>query len=350
MVAGALALPAAAGADALHDLRTDIATVKGSVTHRYNLHDDQGGRMDALDIVQTGRGQYAGVYHTNSGLRFALQVATSTNLVTWTRRATLDTDASQGAISVLPGGGFVVAYEKSFFPVAPRPQLFHKPLPLPNAGRPLSQIRFRAYPGLDALLTGRQSAEYTAPRTLGLTAEGTPNIQRVSGGPGIDQTVIDVGFHYYTDINGDGTPDVDRQATGVLTNFGKWTTADSPLINAEFLHPLVLHPGFTLPPAGNLGDRDDFVFERRELAIDEVQYVEDDFGSWRLFLRDPGSGQVLPFSPVTRGHSRSFANPSITPVRTPAGNRALFVSLFVFAEGSAPGESGPLVYVVKVPR
>lgn len=348
LLTAGLALPSLAHADALQDAGVVLGTLHGSLAHRYNLHDDRGGRMDGLDIVQPGPGRYVGVYHTGAAQSFALQVATSTDMVTWTHRATIDSDASQGTLAVVPGGGFVVAYEKAFWPVAPA----RKPLrpQLPALGRQTSELRFRAYPDLAHLLDATQSAEFTATRRLGIDAEGTPNIQWIAGGPDPAHLIVAVGFHYYADLDGNSTPEVDRQATGTLTGFAQWTQAPAPLIDAEFLHPAALHPGFSVPPAGNLGDRDEFRFRGRLLAVDEVQYVNEDFGSWRVFLRDPATGATLPLSPRTRGRSRAFANPSITPVTTPSGRRALFVSLFLPAEGAAPGENGQLIYVVPVSR
>lgn len=46
----------------------------------------------------------------------------------------------------------------------------------------------------------------------------------------------------------------------------------------------------------------------------------------------------------TDGGSTAFANPTLTVLRAPNGQRALVVTLFIPSEGAAPGESGSLVY------
>lgn len=346
-LAGALVAPAAARADSLHDVRAAVGQVRGSLAHRYDVTDDRGAPMDTLDIVQDGH-TYVGVYHTASGpLYFDLQVATSTDLIHWTRRATLDSDSSQGTLARTAGGGFVVAYEK-----AKRPDLSHGLLqraPYGLAALPTSQLRFRAYQDLAHLEAAQPSAEFTAPRRLGAQAEGTPNINWVDGSdPG--SSTIAIGLHYLRDVNGDGAGDLDRQASGTLTGFSHWDVADDSVLNGELLHPTVLHAGFHTPPTGSFGDRDDFLFAGRTMAVDEVQYRKDDFNTWRLFLRDPATGRTLPLDVRTAGGSRAFGNPSITPVTTPHGRPALFVSIYVFGVGAAPGEAGPLTYVVGLPR
>lgn len=333
---GYLVAPAVANAGSLTDVRDTIGSVKGSLVHRYDARDDKGAPLDGLDVVQAGR-EYVGVYHTGAGPTFTLQVATSKDMVTWIRRATLDADSSQGTLERIRGGGFVVAYEKAFSP-------------LPVSLLWTSQLRFRAYPDLDRLLSGRQSAEFTAPRRLGLDAEGTPNIDWVHGGPDPSSLMVAVGFHYYADLDADGSSDVDRRGSGTLVGFDRWVAVDAPLLNARLMRPPQLHPGFKAMPSGNIGDRDIFEFRGRRMAIDEVQYVRDDFGSWRLFLRDPATARILPFRVRTAGASRAFGNPSVTPVTTPGGRSALFVSVFLFSEGAAAGEKGPLLYVAGVRR
>src|SRR5687767_11021725 len=110
-----LAVPATAQAapTPMEVMREAIADVPNATAARFGARDDQGASLDGLKVLQVGA-RYVGVYHAPAGKSFAQYVATSTDLMTWRRRATLDTDASQAAITALPNGGFVVAYEKAF--------------------------------------------------------------------------------------------------------------------------------------------------------------------------------------------------------------------------------------------
>jgi hypothetical protein len=46
----------------------------------------------------------------------------------------------------------------------------------------------------------------------------------------------------------------------------------------------------------------------------------------------------------TDGGSTAFANPSVTALRTPAGQRAPIVALIIPGEATAHGEGGELIY------
>ena len=47
---------------------------------------------------------------------------------------------------------------------------------------------------------------------------------------------------------------------------------------------------------------------------------------------------------MTHGGSKSFGNPTATALKAPSGRDAVFVTVYVFSEGAAPGEIGPLIY------
>ena len=338
VVFAALAAPAAAQTPR-DELRAAVEQVPSSTGHRYGATDDRGAGLDTLKVIEGG-GRYLGVYHSLVAGRFEARVATSADLLNWTYAATLDRDASQPTIAALPDGGYLVAYEKAdpgILPPLPGLDAVAELLPILQVLRAGIRVRFRHYPSLGRLLAGGSDRQFTAPLSLSPTAEGTPSIRRAELSAGLSRSRIDVGLHYFADENGDDVPDVDRQATGVLTNFSRWEAAPAHSLNDAFLQ---LDP----PPQGNIGDRDHLVLDGAPLDLHEAQYVRHDFGSWRPFLRDVGTGALDPLQVVTHGGSSSFGNPTATVLRSPLGRPALAVTLFVFSQGAAPGESGSLVY------
>jgi len=84
----------------------------------------------------------------------------------------------------MPGGSVIVAYEKTLL----LDLLSRGDIPAALAGTlsildgPLNRIRlrFRFYRSVDALLDGDFSRQFTAPRTLSPTAEGTPSITKAT--------------------------------------------------------------------------------------------------------------------------------------------------------------------------
>jgi len=328
-------------------LKSIVERIDETTAHRYAVTDDRGTPLEGLKVVQAG-GRSIGLYHAPGGGRFNVHVATSTDLLSWTRRATLDEDASQPTITVTPGGGAIVAYEKTTL----LDRLPRAPLPASALAHPLQvldgpynriRIRFRYYRSIDDLLEGRHAREFTAPRRLSPTAEGTPSITSatLSGGR-ISRSRIEVGLHYYA--NAPGGPQVDRRATATLTNFRSWQQRARPDVDDAFLSARTIHDGFTTPPRGSLGDRDQVIVDGVRLELQEAQYQAGDFSSWRLFLVDPRSRAPRPLQIVTEGGSRSFGNPTVTELTSPSGRRAMLVTVYVFSEGAARGESGPLIY------
>ena len=329
-------------------LASIVERVDRTTAHRYGAKDDRGAPLEGLKVVQVD-GRNIGIYHAPGGGRFNVHVATSDDLVTWTRRATIDDDASQPTIAVQPGGSVIVAYEKTTLadrlprPPLPLEQLLHDPLKILDDPLNRIRLRFRFYRSADDLLDNRVARQFTPMRRLSPTAEGTPSITNaVLRGGLISRSRIEVGLHYFA--NGPGGPQVDRRATAVLTNFNSWVEQARPDIDAEFLKAKALHDGYSAPPTGSIGDRDQIIFDGVRLELQEAQYVPHDFGSWRPFLVDPRTSITQPLNIVTGGGSRAFGNPSVTELTAPSGRRALFVSVYVFSEGAAAGEAGPLIY------
>lgn len=328
-------------------LKQVVEQVTGSTAHRYGAVDDRGAALEGLKVVQVGD-RYVGVYHSPGGGRFNVHVATSRDLITWTRRETIETDASQPTIALTPGDGVVVAYEHTTLSdLIARPPLLDAllPGPLKILDDPLNRIRirFRHYRTVDDLLTGRHSREFTAPRRLSPTAEGTPSITSAVLRDGlISRSRIEVGLHYFA--NRRGEPKVDRRATAVLEDFRRWKVQARPDLDATFLESRLRHDGYGAAPLGSIGDRDPITLDGVRLELAEAQYVAGDFGSWRTFLVDPRAVTPRPLEIATAGASRAFGNPSVTELRAPSGRRAVFVSVYVFSEGAAAHEAGPLIY------
>jgi hypothetical protein len=285
-----------------------VVNVPAAVS-RYGVRDDCDVSMDTLKIIESRAGRYLGVYHAAAGGRFAVHLATSTDLLTWRHRAVLDEPASQPTIAATPDGGFLLATEAG------------------GSGGP-AWLRFQYFPDLDRLMHAAPARAFDAPHTLvppDQLAEGTPTIYSVSAGA----AAVDVAFHYFRD----GV--VDRQARGRLRDFRQWTTHREPRIDAAIEAWGV---------RGNVGDRDHLTFEGAEVDLVEGQLRPGRWDAWRLFLYQRGRGVARPLPVRTHRGSRSFGNPTVTALTAPSGAPALVVTLFLFPEGAAEGEGGQLVY------
>jgi hypothetical protein len=328
-------------------LASIVEHVDRTSAHRYGAKDDRGAPLEGLKVVQVDD-RNIGIYHAPGGGRFNVHVATSDDLISWTRRVTIDEDASQPTIAVMPGGSLLVAYEKTtladLLPRPPAPaQLLPNPFKIIDDVFNRIRLRFRYYRNADDLLHDDFARQFTAPRLLSPTAEGTPSITnaRLRGGL-ISRSRIEVGLHYFA--NAVGQPHVDRRATGVLTNFRSWKERARPDLDKTILGANARHDGYSMSPAGSIGDRDQIIFNGVRLELQEAQYLPNVFDSWRTFLVDPRGSAPRPLQIVTGGGSRSFGNPNITELTSPRGRRAVFVSIYVFSEGAATGEAGPLIY------
>jgi hypothetical protein len=284
-----------------------VQNVSGSTAHRYAATDSAGHSMDTAKIIPDPTGGYLAVYHTMISGTFHVFVATSTDVLNWTYRAELGSDASQPYITATSGGHYVVAWEQT----------------------PNNHIAFRYYASHADLLAGTASRSFDTQQTLSTCAEGTPKIYSVTLSPDIDHSTIDVGGHYFQNC------DVDRQQRGTLTNFSSWTTSAQPNVDNAMLYWGV---------KGNIGDRDAAQFEGYQFGLFEGQYTKNDFGSWRVFVYDYQTGNADTTTINTDGGSTAFANPSLTEIQTPTGARAILITLFVPSEGAAAGESGELIY------
>ena len=146
-----------------------VQDVGRTTAHRYGARDDRGAPLEGLKVVQVDE-RYIGVYHAPGRGRFNVHVATSRDRIEWTRRATIDEDASQPTISVQPGGSLIVAYEKTtlldLLPRPPLPEVLAEPLAILDGPLNRIRVRFRFYRSADALLDNQISRQFTAPRSL----------------------------------------------------------------------------------------------------------------------------------------------------------------------------------------
>jgi hypothetical protein len=291
------------------DLLAHIKNVPASAI--YGLADSTGTGMDTVKVVQAGPRDYLAVSHHLVGSQFSVRLATSTDLRTFTFRATLDGNASQPYIAAISDGSFVVADEKG-----------------DATG---SHVRFLHYPSESALLSASADRTFDTSRTLSSCNEGTPDIESAT------PARLVVGFHYYSSCN------VDREAQGTLVNFSSWQNVsamsdeDTAIVNAGF--------------PGKHGGRDLVYWEGSTFRLLEGQNDANlsGYANWRLVLFDPSTGAAYP-APVTTAHgSTAFANPKLTLLNDPSGNRVLLVTTFIFSEGAAGGEAGELLYAVPAP-
>ena len=142
---------------------------------------------------------------------------------------------------------------------------------------------------------------------------------------------IDLRIHYYREMK------VDRAARGTLLGFTNWTaTHDHDIDDALRAYGV----------EGNVGDRDEFEFVGRKVLIQEGQFRPGDWATWEIYLIDDTDIGAVPVRVKTHAGSRSFANPSVTRLRDPAGKWCLAATLFLPSQGNARSEVGTLIYVV----
>ena len=292
-----------------------LGDVRAAGAFRYDARDSAGNRMDTAKVIGGPAGGYLAVYHSGE----VCHLATSDDLMEWTHRAVVDEPATQPTIAATAGGGLLTAAEF-------------------NDGHG-GRLRIRHWPTLDALLAGRPTREFLAPRTLSACNEGTPSIRRVGLDGGPDGSRIELGFHYHRACQ------VDRQARGTLTGFRTWTTATDPELDAA-VERAAAAAGERI--GGNIGDRDHLRHLGRDYDLIEAQGRRGDFATWRVYLHDRTAGTTERLEIVTHKGSTAFANPTATPLRDPAGREAIMVTMFLPLEGAAPGEAGSLLYLVAV--
>jgi len=313
-------MPQAAASPELVGLLQDVKSSEG---RSYGTRDTAGIGMDTAKIIPgPSEGSYLAVYHHLMGSAFEVRVATSTNLLRWEYAATLESGASQPTIAKLSDGGYLVAYEKSGGGG--------------YCGGSGSCLAFEHFPSLTDLLNGDEDRSVAVPRTLSSCNEGTPNIYAATLHSDLDHSIINVGFHYFRSC------DVDRQAIGTLTNFSNWKTQVDTNLNSRFTNLGTI--------GGNVGDRDAFLYQGRPYSLVEAQNTKNNFATWRPYLFDRTANTLTRLTLTTdKGTSTSFGNPTYTELKLPGGKWGFVATQFIFSEGAAPGEAGPLIYYRSFP-
>lgn len=300
------------------NLLQDVTMADGS---SYHTNDDQNVGLDTAKIIPNPQGGYLAVYHHLINNIFQVRLAISSDLLNWDYVATIENGASQPTVAALSDGSFVVAYEKDGSGTSCR-----------GSG---SCLAFEHYANSTTLLAANPDRSVTINRTLSSCNEGTPNIYAATLNPDLSHSIINVGFHYFSGCN------VDRQAIGTLTNFSTWKAQADSNLNTLFTSLGTIK--------GNVGDRDAFFHQGKPYSLVEGQYTKNDFSTWRPYLFDRTSNSLTSLALRTHAGSTSFGNPTYTDLTLPDGKKGFVSTQFIFSEGAAPGEAGPLIYYKRYP-
>lgn len=308
--------------DARAQRLANLLDLRAAQTFVAAARDNLGTSLDGLDVIAAPAGvpaRYVGVYHALVGGVFVTRLATSDDLTTWTHRADLGTHLSQATLEPLPDGGFLLGLERD----TPDVQYISK-----------SNLVVRHYASWSQLAAGTFDREVDLPRTLAATAEGTPSLE-VTSWTDVDTSKIAIRFHYLKNI------DVDRQASGVLTNLAAagWAPQPDATVNNMFI---------SLRTRGNLGDRADVDFEGHEFAVLEAQSIKADFGTWRWFLYDRERNEARLLALRAPAGSYALGNPTVRKLTDPGGQAVLFISGYAFFQGAGPGEAGQFIAIRRV--
>ena len=134
---------------------------------------------------------------------------------------------------------------------------------------------------------------------------------------------------------------MDRQAIGTLTNFSSWKTQADANLNTLFANLGTI--------GGNVGDRDALLHQGRPYSLVEAQDTRNNFGTWRPYLFDRTANSLTRLRIATHAGSLSFGNPTYTELELPGGDRGFVSTQFIFSDGAAQGEAGPLFYYRRFP-
>jgi hypothetical protein len=302
--------------EARNELKGYIEYVTQADGYRYAATDSAGNLMDCAKIIANPNvsGQFIAVYHTYTSGVGRVNMATSTDLTTWTFVTSLA--GSSGANATQPtiiavGSGFMTAWEQE----------------------PNNYIKVSYYSSWVNLQSGTTARTKDLPRQQSTYAEGTPHFYSATS------TSADIGFHYYAN----GTND--RQARGTLTGFsstgaGTWTSSKQTTIDDSILYWMTQ---WGLPTNRNIGDRDYISYDNYEFLFIEGCGNNSNFGDWRTFLYDPQTGNADYCDIQTHQGCIAFANPTITRT-TFNGHDTLIMTLFVPTENNPAAEKGTLIY------
>lgn len=313
---GAVAV-AAEGSDPSGKARAELISIlqrEKTPIASHQTVDNTGFTVDTIKVIRSPAGGYLGVYHVNKSETFDVRVATSSDLINWTYRATLAHGGHDPTIRQLSDGSFLLAHEK-----------------VDSRG---THLRFALYLRLETLLVNLPHRTFDAPRTLSEAYEGTPNIRSANLSL-LGSGQIEMGFHFYS-------PQGDREALGTLDNFSVWNAWTNGSLNNAFK---------AFSPT-DIGDRDFVNFRGYPFTVVEARTARD-WSSWRVYLYDETAGTLTQLAVKTDEGCQSFANPAVTNLRDPSGNGGTLVTSYFVHSGlkgeacSFPGQAGPLVFYTR---
>lgn len=285
------------------ELKSIIENYINADGYRYKLADQYNNQISGGKCIENPQYQnYIYVYW--GGTNGTIWIATSTDLLNWTNRTVLEsTNGSQPSIHKTSDGGFLVAYEY-------------------NDSSTSSLIRIRYYTNYNNLLTGTYYKSKDLPRTLSSGNEGTPNFYFATLNPNIDNSTIDIGFHY--------NANPDKQARGTLTNFTSWSS-----------HPdIVLNNAITAFGDNQIGDRDYFIYKNTGFIVIEANPFtngQTDWHNWHIYLYNTSTGQTTKLNITNPENFNSVSNPDITILTGPNGGQNIYVNVNIFTDCCAWG-------------
>jgi hypothetical protein len=312
--------------------------------HKFSLKDSGGRSMDSLSVLQlSGQSyKYAGVYHSIVNDRTQVHLAVSNDLITWRHRGLLIDHAGMPRIGNVRGSSWIaITYEK-WTPA--------------GAGSTIpTNVAFRLFYNSNDLLNRISRSTYVMP----YHGPFSRRRDQVDGTPSIYDMFIKNYGGWWT---------VDGQYGFHIGNFPANRLDDNGVTSInQMFNPVGGTQAFSstaigynnrfkaIGATGGIGQRDTLVTTTGRFNIQEYHRgrIGTDWDKWSIALYkfgDPynyptGRGTMIKLSPQTPGGSRSFGNPSVAIVDRPeGGGKAMVVSYFLFSQGAAPGEGGPLIY------
>lgn len=337
----------AQGLETASSITSLLNDVVGATNKRYNIQDSTGQQMASLHVLdsQSSDGQYVGLYMAFIDQTWEVRVATSSDLMTWQYVRSIIANADMPYARTLSNGWIIVAHEQWMSD--------HSQVP--------SRLGFKLYYTVADLIQGTHFNSYTAPLTVGTQSsiEGTPSFWDATLVKRNGYYMVDakVRFHFNDDRG------IDQVGSGSLTSFGpsvvdpQWSdTTDDTGYNQAFVAQGAI---------GNIGQRSSgdlagtmFILQEGNVGKMPPTIWQD----WRVWLYLPGgeafppsgAGQIQMLKPITDKGSTAFGNPSVQLVNCPGSaltsnnvtltGSCAFVSYFIFSEGAAPGEAGPVAF------
>ncbi|USI73417.1 hypothetical protein [Sphingomonas morindae] len=262
--------------------------------------------LDALKIIQPRDGsapyRYLGVYHRQSraDAPYRLGMVGSNDLRRWTIiNGSLDgevanADNAMPDITRLSDGSYLLVYETD-------------PSVVDKSRSATPYFRIRHFANYAALAAGTADRQFDFEHTLSSThcAEGTPNFRKISYNGSLDDSTIEIGFHY---CNWDAEHRLDAShgvgdsaARGTLTNFRLWRNQDWHELNAAMRARGV----------AQIGQMSTFQYQGNTYTIVEGQRTFGDFNTWKIYIYNEDSKFLRQLDVMTPDRAPSLANPTL---------------------------------------